>query len=424
MSVASASGRSRPGFILSILVLVYVFNLVDRLIISILAPPIQTEFQLSDTQLGLLGGIAFALLYATLGVPIAWLADRYSRVKIISTAVAVWSAFTALCGLAQNFWQLFLARMGVGVGEAGGIAPSYSLITDYFRPDQRARALAIFTIGSPIGSCLGIVFGGWIAVHMDWRAAFVIIGLAGLPLAALVRIGITEPPRGGLDQPGPSQVPSPPFRQIVRTLTRTPSFWLISLGGAFSNIPIYGLLFWLPSYFQRTYEMDLAQVSVFYGTIILVGGIVGMWIGGWLGDRLGGRNRSAYCIIPAVTFLLAAPFYGLALFAPSIYVAWFLFVVPQSLAFFYAGPMLTAVQHIVAPSMRATASASFLFVANIIGTGFGTVFVGWVSDTTTSRLGDDGLRFGILCALAFYIVAAVLFAFAAKRLPKDWYIAP
>src|SRR5918997_4463858 len=196
-----APGPAPGGRVLAILLLAYIFNFIDRQIIGVLAIPIKADLGLSDTQMGLMGGIAFALFYSGLAIPIAWLADRRSRVNIIAVSVAFWSLFTAVCGLAQNFWQLFLARMGVGVGEAGGVAPSYALISDYFPPNRRARALAIFSLGIPIGSALGLFFGGWLATSLDWRTAFFIIGLAGLPVAVMMWLFVPDPERGRYDPP-------------------------------------------------------------------------------------------------------------------------------------------------------------------------------------------------------------------------------
>ena len=269
-----------------------------------------------------MGGVAFALFYSTLALPIAWFADRKSRIAIISAAVAVWSVFTALCGLAQNFWQLFLARMGVGIGEAGGVAPSYSLIADYFPSRSRARAMAFFSLGIPLGSALGIFFGGWIASSVDWRAAFVIVGLAGLPIALLLRLFVPEPVRGASDlAPTPA---APPFLEVLATLARNPSFWLLSFGAASGSILGYGLIFWLPALFTRSFGLSLGEIGWFYGSLILVGGMLGTWLGGVIGDHLGPRRPGAYAAIPALCFLLAAPAYAAALFAPSLPAAWLL----------------------------------------------------------------------------------------------------
>jgi MFS family permease len=414
-------GSTGGGRVLAILLLAYIFNFIDRQIIGVLAVPIKTDLALSDSQLGLMGGLAFALFYTGLGIPIAWLADRKSRVTIIAVSVAVWSAFTAVCGLAQNFWQLFLARMGVGVGEAGGVAPSYSLIADYFPPDRRARALAIFSFGIPIGSALGIFFGGWIATNVDWRAAFIIVGLIGLPVAALVKFGLSDPVRGGFDSGAAAGDAAPPFSIVFKTLAAKPSFWLLSFGAASGSILGYGLIFWLPSFFARSFGLQLAEVSWFYGSIVLVGGVAGTWLGGWLGDRIGKGNPGAYALIPAICFLVAAPAYAAALFAPSLVIGWFLFLIPQMLGLAWLGPIIAAVQHIVPPNMRATASAAFLFINNLIGIGFGTWFVGRMSDGMKSSYGDESLRYSILFTLGFYLLSSLLYFFAAARLKRDWY---
>src|SRR3954463_16613802 len=220
-------GAGPGGRILLILLLAYIFNFIDRQIIGVLALPIKSELALSDKQLGLMGGIAFALFYSGLAIPIAWLADRRSRVNIIAASIGLWSLFTAACGFAQNFWQLFLARMGVGIGEAGGVAPSYALISDFYPKAQRGRALAFFSLGIPIGSALGVFFGAWIASHLSWRSAFMIVGLAGLPAALMVWLFVPEPVRGSFDTAdGQGSEAAPPFIQMVATLARTPSFWL------------------------------------------------------------------------------------------------------------------------------------------------------------------------------------------------------
>ncbi len=422
MARSAVSGAAPGGRVLSILLLAYIFNFIDRQIIGVLAVPMKAELQLSDTQLSLMGGIAFALFYSGIAIPVAWLADRKSRVNIIAFSVALWSGFTALCGLAQNFWHLFLARMGVGIGEAGGVAPSYALISDFFPKERRARALALFSLGIPIGSALGVFFGGWIASNLDWRSAFIIVGLAGLPAALLVKLLIPEPVRGGFDSvDGSASEPAPPFSIVAGTLARTPSFWLLSFGAASGSILGYGLIFWLPSFFSRSFGLELIEVSWFYGSIVLVGGVAGTWLGGWIGDRTAQGNPGAYAMVPAVCFLIAAPCFAFGLFAPSLTIAWVLFAIGQMLALAWLGPVIAAVQHIVPPNMRATASASFLFINNLIGIGFGIFFLGFMSDRMTAAHGADSLRYSILYGLVFYLLSALLYAFAARRLRRDWY---
>ncbi len=418
----SSNGKSGGGRVLAILLLAYIFNFIDRQIIGVLAIPIKAELALSDTQLSLMGGIAFALFYSGLAIPIAWLADRKSRVNIIAVSVAFWSLFTALCGLAQNFWHLFLARMGVGIGEAGGVAPSYALVSDYFPKEKRARALALFSLGIPIGSALGVFFGGWIASNIDWRSAFLIVGLAGLPAALLVKIGIREPVRGGFDTAdGQTSEPAPPLPTVAATLARTPSFWLLSFGAASGSILGYGLIFWLPSFFSRSFDLELSEVGWFYGSIVLIGGMAGTWLGGWLGDRTGPDRPATYALVPAICFMIAAPVFAVGLFAPSLAIGWILFAIGQMLALAWLGPVIAAVQHIVPPNMRATASASFLFINNLIGIGFGIFFLGFMSDAMTASYGDDSLRYSILYGLAFYLLSSILYFLAAGRLGRDWY---
>ncbi|MCR5876152.1 MFS transporter [Phenylobacterium sp. J426] len=423
----SVSGGYRI-VVLAVLILAYTFNFLDRQILGILAGPIKQELGLTDSQLGLMGGLAFALFYTGLGIPIAWLADRWSRTWIMTGALALWSAFTALCGLAGGFWQLFLCRMGVGVGEAGGVAPAYSLIADYFPKEQRARALAAYSFGIPIGSSLGILFGGLIAHSIDWRAAFIIVGLAGVALAPIFRIIVKEPPREGatlapaaaMSDPAAPAVSAPAAPAGVRELLRKPTFWLISLGAAASSVCGYGVAFWLPSFFERSLGMDLVDRSLFLGSMTLIGGVAGVWLGGYLGDRLGRAKPAYYLLVPAVAFLVALPCFFLAIQAKSLWLAFLLFIVPTGLNLVWLGPVITAVQHLVAPAQRSTASACFLFVNNLIGLGLGTWFFGAVSDALTPHFGAESLRYAIYCGLGFYLVSAALFALASRRLARDW----
>jgi predicted MFS family arabinose efflux permease len=416
-TVATGHHATRPGMALALLTIVYGFNFLDRQIMGILAQPIKTELNLTDPELGLLGGLAFALLYSTLAVPIAIVADRANRTWIITIALALWSGFTALCGLAQNFTQLFLARVGVGVGEAGGVAPSYSLIADFFEPARRARALAVFSMAVPAGSAAGIVLGGWIAANVDWRTAFIMVGLAGVLFALPFRLLMREPQRGRFDPPSP---PPASLIEVMRTLRRKPAFWLLSLGAAASSMMGYGLIFWLPSYFQRSLGLTLLETSQFYGALALFGGVLGIWLGGWLGDRFGSRNRAAYARVPAIAFLLVAPSYALGLsvtWLPSVFL---ILLVPTALSLLWLGPVIAAVQGMVPPAMRSTASAIFLLTNNLLGIGGGTYFLGRMSAFFADRYGVDSLKYAILAGLPLYVLAALLMWLASRRLVRDW----
>jgi len=282
MPISTPGNDARTGgnraWVLLVLVLVYTLNIVDRQIIGILAVPIKAELGLSDTELGLMGGLAFALFYTGMGIPVALLADRFSRTWIMTVALATWSLMTAVCGLAGNFWQLFLCRVGVGVGEAGGVAPAYSLIADFFPAAQRARALSVYSFAIPIGAALGIVFGGVIASLINWRMAFFLVGAAGLILAPIFRLTIREPVRGQFDRPRESSKP-PGLKVILATLSRKPSFWLLSAGASCSSMMGYGAMFWLPSFFVRSFSLTLLHASLVYVPALP-------------GDRGGPRTRS------------------------------------------------------------------------------------------------------------------------------------
>lgn len=417
--VAPVSDRYRY-WVLGLLVVVYTFNFLDRQILGILASSIKKDLSLSDTQLGLMGGLAFAAFYTLLGIPIAWLADRWSRVKIMTLALAVWSAFTAVCGLAGSFWQLFFARMGVGTGEAGGVAPAYSLIADYFPPAQRARALAVYSFGIPLGMASGILFGGLIAAHVSWQAAFFVVGLAGVALAPLFGLTVRDPVRGGHDAPGKKQA-APGLGQVLSLLLGKPSFWLLALGAASSSVCGYGVAFWLPSFFQRSLGLTLVETSCFYGAICLLGGIAGIWGGGWLADRLGrSGDRRAYALVPAAAFMIALPCFFAALQSSSLAMAFCLFLIPTGLNLAWLGPVITSIQHLTPASMRSTASAAFLLVNNLVGIALGTYYFGAVSDLLSTRFGAESLRYAIYSGGVFYLVGAGLFLLASRRLTRDW----
>lgn len=439
----------KPGYryyVLFVLVLVYTFNFLDRQIIGILAAPLKAEFGLSDQQFGLLGGIAFASVYSTLAIPLAWFADRFSRVWIMTGALAMWSGFTALCGVTGSFTQLFLCRMGVGVGEAGGVAPSYSLIADYFPPRQRARALAVYAFGIPIGTAAGTLVGGLLAATYGWRTAFIVVGLLGLVLAPLLRLTVRDPRRGGMDEAAPiagaapvpaaAPVKAPPFGEVLRTLLVKPSFWLLSLGAASSSVCGYGVAGWLPSFFMRSFGLTLAQTSVYYAGIALFGGLAGIWGGGLLADRLGRTSKSAYPLVPAIAFLISAPCFILAMNSgwvveqvlpggggnsvAALTLAFLIFLIPTGLNLAWLGPITASIQHLVPPPMRTTASALFLLINNLLGIAVGFYYFGWMSDLLRPRFGEESLRWAIYTGMGFYLLASLLLIAASRTIKRDW----
>jgi MFS family permease len=432
LSVANSAGAARVSaapqaaslgyrsYVLVVLVIVYTFNFIDRQIVGILAVPIKAELHLTDSQLGLMGGLAFALFYTLLGIPIARMADRVSRTSIMTAALAVWSLMTALCGLTHSFAQLFLARVGVGVGEAGGVAPAYSLICDYFPSKERARALSVYSFGIPVGAASGIVLGGYITSLMSWRMAFFIVGLAGLLITPLLKLTVREPERGALDPERVDGVPAPSLLEVIAVLARKASFWGLSLGAASASMMGYGLFFWAPSFLVRSFHLTLLHASLGFGALVLVGGLIGIWFGGALADRYGEKRRAMYAYIPAIAFLATLPFYAAGVLCTTLWISFAVLLVPTALGLAWLGPVLAAVQHLVPGNMRATASALFLFINNLIGIGLGTTLIGVVSDLTRARFGSESLRYAILAGTSFYLIAALLLFFAGRKLAKDW----
>jgi predicted MFS family arabinose efflux permease len=424
----AARGMSRPGatigtgyslYVLILLTLVYITNFVDRIVLGILVAPIKSELHLSDSELGLIGGTAFALFYTALGIPIGWWADRVSRVRIMTAAIACWSLFTALTGFAHSFLALFVARLGVGVGEAGGVAPAYSLIADYFRPRWRARVLGFFSLGVPIGSAFGYLLGGYLTTAFTWRAAFMLLGGAGAVLAPLFLMTVREPERGRFD-PASTARKAPAVREVWRSLSTKPAFWLLSLGGGCGSLMGYGLLFWLPSFFIRSDGMTMLQVSRLLGSLLLLGGVPGILLGGYLADRIGAHDRRAYALVPALAFLCILPCYALGTALPMGPAAFVSFLVPAALQLVWLGQVITAIQHLVVPTMRSLASAIFLFINNLLGLGLGALIIGVASDQLAARFGSASLRYAILGGTVFYLLAAGFFFAAATRLRRDF----
>lgn len=406
-----------PRLVLAMLLLVYVFNFVDRQILAILAAPIQADLGLDDAQMGLLGGLAFAILYSTLGVPLASLADRTSRSWVITGSLVCWSLFTALCGLAQGFWHIFLARLGVGIGEAGGVAPSYAVIGDYFPSEKRAFALSIYSLGIPLGSAAGVLAGGYVAAMVDWRAAFFVVGLCGILIAPLFRLVVRDRPKVAPSGDAQEQAR---LRVVAGVLARKKAFWLLSFGAASSSMLGYGLAFWLPSLLQRSFALDLVETSWFIGAVLLIGGTIGVLLGGKLADRLGRADRAFYGWVPAAAYVLAVPLFAAGIMTSSVPLAFALFLVPQALAYVWLGPVTSAIQHLVPPPARATASALFLLINNLIGLGGGIYALGALSTALTPIYGNEALRTSMLLGLALYLVAALLMACAGPFLRREW----
>src|SRR3954462_10495275 len=414
MNDTVAELRNRSSLVLALLLVAYVFNYLDRQILGILAGPIIGELYLNDRQFGLLSGPPFAILYSVLGIPFAVLADRTSRSRVIAAAVAFWSAFTGLCGIATSFWQFFMFRMGVGIGEAGGVAPSYALIADYFDPRRRARAMAVFSLGVPIGLSLGMLIGAYIAHAISWRAAFFVMGIAGIILAPILLYFVRDPAKMA------TSGTTAPIGQVFPLLARKPVFWLLAFAASSSSLCGYGLAVWTPSVLERSFGLSLIERGQFLASVVFLGGCSGVFAGGYLADKLGVLDKGWYAKLPAIAWLITAPTFAAGLLAPNLMLAWPLLLIPNALNILWLGPVITAVQHLVPQRMRSTASASFLLINNLIGLGIGPYLIGAISEALKRTYGTEALRYAAVACTSFYLLAALLMLLCVSRLRVSW----
>jgi MFS family permease len=406
-------------YVLGLLFVVYVFNFIDRQILGILLQPIKRELSLSDTELGFLSGIAFALFYSTLGIPIGRWADRGSRRIIITLSLALWSLMTAVSGLARNFLQLALARVAVGVGEAGCTPPSHSLLSDYYPAKHRATALSIYSLGIPVGILFGYLLGGWINEFFGWRVAFFVVGLPGLLLAGVVHFTLREPPRGQADGLRVSG-PPPPIGEVGRLLWSLRTLRHICLGTSLLAFTVYGTSVWNPAFLERSHGMSSGEIGTWLAAIAGLGGGTGTFLGGFLADRLSVRDVRWAPRVPALAALAAIPMaVGFYLY-PSKIPALALGFAPTFLAYFHIGPAFAMTQSLVPLHTRAVAAAILLFVINMIGLGLGPQAVGIASDALYSRFGEDSLRYALLLSVVpVYAWSAVHFLLAARTLREE-----
>lgn len=415
MSKQAGSGLNLT---LGVLLVVYIFNFLDRQIVTILAQPIANDLGLSDTQIGVLTGLSFALLYSTLGLPIARLADRpkTDRVKLIAAAVGVWSVATALCGAALGFVQLAIARVFVGVGEAGGTPPAHSLITDVAAPEKRARAFAIYQLGPPIGGLIGMVLGGLLAGSVGWRMAFVVVGLPGLALALLVLLLLRDPRRAE----GPALQARPlPLGEALRQILASKAMRLLLATAGFASFATYGVLIWTTIFFQRSHGLTPAQTGLWFGLVNGIGSILGVWLGGQIGDRHRARGNQHLLTIPALAQVLSVPFLLAALLVPDWRTSMVLFFPAIVLNWLYVAPYYSAVQGLVPSAARAVASAAILFMQNLIGLGLGPVLLGYCSDLLKPAYGSESVRYVLFIAGFVSLVAGAFLWMARKYLPEE-----
>ncbi|MBX7248917.1 MAG: MFS transporter [Caulobacteraceae bacterium] len=393
MTDNTASQPAGPGlsdgykaYALLILVIVYTSNFIDRQIIGTVAQAIKADLKISDTEIGLVSGIAFALLYSLLGIPIARLAERFNRVTIISVSLALWSGFTAACGLATNFLQLFLMRIGVGIGEAGCSPAAQSLLSDYYSPRKRATALGIYSLGIPLGSLFGALLGGKIAMEFGWRYAFFIVGLPGLLLAVIAKLSLKEPVRGGYDAAPVAGSSAPSLFAVFKSLFGRPTFRHMAIGATLSSFAGYGVAFFaVPFLLRGPFGLDVATAGGAYGLVGGVAAAAGVFLGGFITDWIGRHSTRGYAVVPGLGFLAAAPLYVLAFQQTTLVGIGAYVIAPLVLHYLYLGPTFAVTHNLVDPRMRATATALLFLPINLVGLGVGPVFVGRLSDFMANR---------------------------------------
>lgn len=404
-------------YVLFLLTIVYALNFVDRQILVILQESIKLDMELSDSQLGLLTGFAFAIFYVSVGIPIARWADVGNRKNIVAGAVAIWSGMTALSGLTQNFFQLLLARIGVGVGEAGGSPPSHSILSDYYPAEERGRAMSIYSTGVYLGILIGFVIGGWVNEHYGWRIAFFAVGLPGLLIALIVKFTLREPIRGMSD--GVAVKESVSFKETLSTLWALKSFRFFAFASGLSAFCSYGIGNFLPSFLIRSHGFETTQVGISLAITSGLGGIVGTYAGGYFADKLGLKDIRWYLWVPAIPAIFGPVLIASAMFMDNSTYALTCLFVATVFGALYLGPVIAITHTLVSPNMRAMSSAILFLILNLIGLGCGPVAVGLMSDALTPSLGIDALRYSIAGVSFVGLLAMISFYRAAKYLPED-----
>jgi MFS family permease len=413
-------------FALVLLTIVYGFNFIDRQIMGILAPFIQEDLNLTNTQLGLLIGFAFAVFYTVTAIPIAWLADRFSRVNILAIALATWSGFTALTGLANNFVQIGLARMGVGIGEAGGSPPSHSIISDMYPKEERASALGVYSMGIPFGIMAAFfataAIMGASSDEVDWRRIFIFLGVTGIVLAGIVKLVLKEPVRGAMEANDEKSLDKPPFFESLKTLLKIPTWWAMCFGIAFGSFVSYA-----KGGFQTKFLVTL-DPSVDIQILVILLGIIngttyagGAFFGARLADKWGSRDVRAYGWLPAIAISLCLPIGVLSWWAPTVEMNLLFSTIFLLLIGIYLGPSFAIAQTLAPIHMRAMSTALFFFILNMIALGGGPTFAGWLIDVFASYYNElDAMRYAMSVTAFIFIFSILSFIIVSKTLPKDW----
>lgn len=409
-------------YVLGVLFLGYICNSMDRAVLNVLLESIKHEFGVSDTMLGLLGGITFAMFYATMGIPIAALADRTSRVNVLSVSISLWSVATVLCGMATQFIYLLLARIGTAVGEAGGTPPSHSIISDYFPISKRATAISIYMLGIPIGQSIGLFSGGWLNELYDWRVAFIVIGLPGVLVGILVKLTVKEPPRGYSDKvtQAESSKPAPSILEVSKYLWNLRSFRNMCLANGLHSFVWYGGTVFNAAYLMRSHEMNSGQAGTILASVALVG-TIGTFSGGIFADKLSVRSndRRWYLLLPAIVTVCMLPFQFGTYLGPNLSVVIPSFYIMMILASIFFAPTYAMAQALAPMRMRARATSIVLFMQTLIGLGLGPIAVGRISDMLMETKGQDSLAWGLVIVGLVNIWAALHFYLGSKTLVKD-----
>ncbi|HET6970900.1 MAG TPA: MFS transporter [Phenylobacterium sp.] len=424
----AAQPRAAERYAIGLLFLIYTSSFLDRQVLNILAEPIKTELRLADWQVGLLAGLAFSLFYAVLGLPLGRFADRPAthRPRLIAVCFSVWSVMTMLCALPVNFVQLALARVGVGVGEAGCTPAAHSLISDLVPSERRAGAMGVYSLAIPVGKLLGLALGGWIAHQFGWRAAFLLVGAPGLALAGLAWLTLPEPRRARASAPSHAAASWRVFLEVARIRT----FWMTALAGAFMSFLSLGEAAFMSSFLIRVHHFTVAQAGLALGLVLGLGGALGSWAGGTAADRLGRRDARAYLLLPAVAALAGGSLLVAALYLPQAGIVLGLVALAAALTSSWYGPSYAVIQGLVAPEHRATASATNLLIANLLGLGLGPVVVGALSDLfnhgaslggwTLMPLGPaEGLRAALIASTGAVVIACGCFGAGAASIRRE-----
>jgi MFS family permease len=407
------------NFVLAMLTLVYVFNFLDRQLLVILQESIKKDLQLSDTQLGMLSGFTFAIFYVTLGIPIARFADKNNRKNTVAASLGLWSLMTACSGLPRNFIQLLLARIGVGVGEAGGSPPAHAMISDYFPIEKRSTALSIYSMGIYFGILIGFIMGGYLNQRLGWRTAFFVIGIPGILFSMLFYFTVKEPRRGATDPESATAREVHSLGEVLKQLYAKKTFVILALATGLQCFCVYGLFNWTPSFLARLHGMKIAEIGKLLGPIFGFGGAIGSFAGGYLTDYYGKRNKQNYLKIPAYALILSMFFVAGAIFLQSNVLSVACLGLSVLLQSMYLGPSIAVAHSLVPASMRSLTSAILFLALNLIGLGFGPLVVGIISDLLKPALGVESLRWAMSVILVVSVASVTLFFVAAKKLMVD-----